>query len=150
MPRFFFFQIPSSPLTRQLPSYERTSVFIYLLYINDTQRKNTDYCILSGISRCGNVASILELDEHLGQEYKVFQHAPVVSDHIYLYYLLNTTSLRSRLFTISIFVQIIFLLSWLVTHETILKFSFTYFISGCSINSRETSSCRLLPVELTQ
>jgi len=26
--------------------------------------------------RCGNVASILELDEHLGQEYKVFQHAP--------------------------------------------------------------------------
>jgi serine/threonine-protein phosphatase 4 catalytic subunit len=27
--------------------------------------------------RCGNVASILELDEHLGQEYKVFQHASV-------------------------------------------------------------------------
>ncbi|KAH9977820.1 Metallo-dependent phosphatase-like protein [Lactifluus volemus] len=26
--------------------------------------------------RCGNVASILELDEHLAQEYKVFQHAP--------------------------------------------------------------------------
>lgn len=29
--------------------------------------------------RCGNVASILELDEHLGQEYKVFHHAPSVS-----------------------------------------------------------------------
>ncbi|KAF7357596.1 Serine/threonine-protein phosphatase [Mycena sanguinolenta] len=27
--------------------------------------------------RCGNVASILELDEHLGQEYKVFSHAPL-------------------------------------------------------------------------
>ena len=30
------------------------------------------------ISRCGNVASILELDEHLGQEYRVFHHAPTV------------------------------------------------------------------------
>jgi serine/threonine-protein phosphatase 4 catalytic subunit len=28
--------------------------------------------------RCGNVASILELDENLGQEYKVFSHAPSV------------------------------------------------------------------------
>lgn len=28
--------------------------------------------------RCGNVASILELDEHLSQEYKVFAHAPPV------------------------------------------------------------------------
>ena len=28
--------------------------------------------------RCGNVASILELDEWLGQEYKVFSHAPLV------------------------------------------------------------------------
>lgn len=28
---------------------------------------------------CGNVASILELDEYLAQEYKVFQHAPSVS-----------------------------------------------------------------------
>ncbi|GAW09397.1 serine threonine specific protein phosphatase [Lentinula edodes] len=27
--------------------------------------------------RCGNVASILHLDEHLSQEYKVFSHAPV-------------------------------------------------------------------------
>jgi serine/threonine-protein phosphatase 4 catalytic subunit len=27
---------------------------------------------------CGNVASILELDEYLAQEYKVFQHAPSV------------------------------------------------------------------------
>jgi len=26
--------------------------------------------------RCGNVASILELDENLRQEYKVFRHAP--------------------------------------------------------------------------
>jgi hypothetical protein len=30
-------------------------------------------------SSCGNVASILVLDEHLAQEYKVFHHAPVVS-----------------------------------------------------------------------
>ena len=29
--------------------------------------------------RCGNVASILELDEHLTQEYKVFHCAPIVS-----------------------------------------------------------------------
>ena len=29
--------------------------------------------------RCGNVASILELDEWGGQEYKVFAHAPPVS-----------------------------------------------------------------------
>ncbi|CCM00290.1 uncharacterized protein FIBRA_02320 [Fibroporia radiculosa] len=28
------------------------------------------------IPRCGNVASILELDDNLGQEYKVFGHAP--------------------------------------------------------------------------
>jgi len=26
--------------------------------------------------RCGNVAAVLELDEHLRQEYKVFPHAP--------------------------------------------------------------------------
>jgi hypothetical protein len=38
--------------------------------------------IAFGYCRCGNVASILELDEHLGQEYKVFQHAPsVCSSH---------------------------------------------------------------------
>lgn len=30
------------------------------------------------ILSCGNVASILELDEYLAQEYKVFQHAPSV------------------------------------------------------------------------
>lgn len=30
------------------------------------------------IHRCGNVASILELDDQLGQEYKVFAHAPSV------------------------------------------------------------------------
>jgi serine/threonine-protein phosphatase 4 catalytic subunit len=29
--------------------------------------------------RCGNVAAVLELDDWLGQEYKVFQHAPAVS-----------------------------------------------------------------------
>jgi hypothetical protein len=33
--------------------------------------------------RCGNVASILELDEHLAQEYKVFQHAPSVSSLLF-------------------------------------------------------------------
>ena len=32
----------------------------------------------SSRNRCGNVASILELDEHLSQEYKVFSHAPSV------------------------------------------------------------------------
>lgn len=32
-----------------------------------------------GYDRCGNVASILDLDEHLAQEYKVFHHAPSVS-----------------------------------------------------------------------
>ena len=32
-------------------------------------------------SRCGNVAAVLELDEHLAQEYKVFHHAQVVSHH---------------------------------------------------------------------
>lgn len=34
-----------------------------------------DVCVWG---RCGNVASILELDEHLAQEYKVFSHAPSV------------------------------------------------------------------------
>lgn len=34
---------------------------------------------LFGEHRCGNVASILELDEYLAQEYKVFSHAPSVS-----------------------------------------------------------------------
>jgi serine/threonine-protein phosphatase 4 catalytic subunit len=29
--------------------------------------------------RCGNVAAVLELDDWLGQEYKVFQHAPAVN-----------------------------------------------------------------------
>jgi hypothetical protein len=29
--------------------------------------------------RCGNVASILEIDENLRQEYKVFENAPHVS-----------------------------------------------------------------------
>jgi hypothetical protein len=29
-------------------------------------------------SKCGNVASTLELDEHLAQEYKVFHHAAAV------------------------------------------------------------------------
>ncbi|KAF8990794.1 Metallo-dependent phosphatase-like protein [Cyathus striatus] len=28
-------------------------------------------------TQCGNIASILELDEHLAQEYKVFSHAPL-------------------------------------------------------------------------
>jgi serine/threonine-protein phosphatase 4 catalytic subunit len=27
--------------------------------------------------RCGNVAAILELDEHLNKEYKIFQAAPM-------------------------------------------------------------------------
>ena len=35
--------------------------------------------------RCGNVASILELDEWLSQEYKVFTHAPPVSSRDLLY-----------------------------------------------------------------
>lgn len=38
--------------------------------------------------RCGNVAAVLELDEHLMQEYKVFQHAPAVRPP-------STRSLRS-------------------------------------------------------
>lgn len=38
-------------------------------------------------ARCGNVASILELDEHLAQEYKVFHHATVVSLQQFAYLL---------------------------------------------------------------
>ena len=34
--------------------------------------------LLTLCTSCGNVASILQLDEHLAQEYKVFQHAAVV------------------------------------------------------------------------
>src|SRR6266567_1691931 len=30
-------------------------------------------------NRCGNVASILQLDEYLGQEYRVFNSAPLAS-----------------------------------------------------------------------
>ena len=37
-------------------------------------------------ARCGNVASILELDESLQQEYKVFQHAPTVRDPCLVYF----------------------------------------------------------------
>jgi hypothetical protein len=44
--------------------------------------------------RCGNVASILELDEHLRQEYKVFSHAPIVSCS----YRLFSLSLHNPLF----------------------------------------------------
>jgi len=44
--------------------------------------------------RCGNVASILELDEHLGQEYKVFSHAPTVSFRPRRYLRLTYHSLR--------------------------------------------------------
>ena len=60
--------------------------------------------ILFGFSRCGNVASILELDEHLGQEYKVFQHAPVVShrsDKLLPINHLIPSSLLARLFPIN-------------------------------------------------
>lgn len=79
VPRFFF-QIPFITADGGNISYE-PSAFIYLFY----KRHNVKMliAILIGFIRCGNVASILELDEHLGQEYKVFQHAPVVSDHIF-------------------------------------------------------------------
>jgi serine/threonine-protein phosphatase 4 catalytic subunit len=41
---------------------------------------STDCLLARSVNiRCGNVASILELDEHLTQEYKVFSHAPPVS-----------------------------------------------------------------------
>jgi hypothetical protein len=33
---------------------------------------------------CGNVASILEFDENLRQEYKVFSHAPSVSSYLFV------------------------------------------------------------------
>ena len=103
--------------------------------------------ILFGFSRCGNVASILELDEHLGQEYKVFQHAPVVSHRFdkllpinHLTVFLPPCSLGCFLL-ISIFVQIISPL--LAGHNETTQI----LISGCSINSRETSSCGLFPIE---
>ena len=34
------------------------------------------------------MASILQLDEHLGQEYKVFSHAPLVSSPFFLHFFL--------------------------------------------------------------
>jgi hypothetical protein len=49
------------------------------------------FCSLALLFRCGNVASILELDEYLGQEYKVFQHAPSVSSLSYLFSALTAT-----------------------------------------------------------
>lgn len=35
-----------------------------------------NYYIVFILSRCGNVAAILELDEHLGKNYKIFDAAP--------------------------------------------------------------------------
>jgi hypothetical protein len=46
--------------------------------------------------RCGNVASILELDENLRQEYKVFRHAPSVRLLIYAYPCFLTILLRTH------------------------------------------------------
>lgn len=73
--------------------------------------------------RCGNVASILELDEHLAQEYKVFHHAAVVRDflghfiHFCRYYLS-------------------------ATHGLLLLFNF----KGRKINTSQTPTCRLLSI----
>ena len=80
MPRFFFQISFITADGGNFPPIE--PVFISLWYKGHNNVKML-IVILFGFSRCGNVASILELDEHLGQEYKVFQHAPVVSDHLF-------------------------------------------------------------------
>jgi hypothetical protein len=41
----------------------------------------TSYMYLYLLCRCGNVAAILELDENLNRNYKIFEAAPQVKDH---------------------------------------------------------------------
>lgn len=119
-----------------------------------------------GFPRCGNVASILELDEHLAQEYKVFQHASVVRPisfrflifHFSLFILQNTLSnLAFGFFPFvdhnfhlgSNYLFFIFPFSCRSTMKQT-KFKKSLFsFPGCSINSRETSPRRLLSVEPT-
>ena len=36
--------------------------------------------------RCGNVAAILEFDEHLRKNYKIFEAAPQVRGSVYIYF----------------------------------------------------------------
>jgi hypothetical protein len=95
---------------RDLPSFYLDHRFILLI------------CTLPfSACRCGNVASILELDEHLAQEYKVFHHAAVVRDflgqfiHLCRYYLTTT-------------------------HGLFLLFDF----KGRKINTSQTPTCGLL------
>jgi hypothetical protein len=84
-------------------------------------------------SRCGNVASILELDEHLGQEYKVFQHAALVS--------ISFTPFESFhplfMFFATFFFQLTFFPGLRVN---------TMFL-GCAIRTSETPASRLLPLK---
>lgn len=58
---------------------ESTLLIFFSISIDTSNYTNAHaYSYILRPHRCGNVASILELDEHLAQEYKVFKHAPSV------------------------------------------------------------------------
>lgn len=59
--------------------FKVTSTKSYLLI-----ELSISWCIASALNRCGNVAAILELDEHLNRKFTVFEAAPPVSLTIYL------------------------------------------------------------------
>lgn len=128
-------------------SHVRLSLFCFVTS-NKINKLLTSF--LPATDRCGNVASILELDEHLGQEYKVFQHAPLVciplfSESSYFGpYSRHTchptihgssSCLPFASFAVS---------SFPICHPIVNGTCLFQFLPGCAINTCKTSSCRLL------
>ena len=69
------------PVRRVVPGFFLEVDFADVWFILCSAPFESSYFSLAWVFSCGNVASILELDENLAQEYKVFQHAPSVSRH---------------------------------------------------------------------
>jgi hypothetical protein len=57
-----------------------------MLYLLLHKILNSLYCLTC---RCGNVAAILELDENLNKQFRVFEAAPHVCAHDIYHYLCN-------------------------------------------------------------
>ena len=93
VPLFFFLStvacntmLTTSYILILLNSMTTSSPFFFTLPLFLSRQSDmpwlSEFLPIKKNSRCGNVASILELDEHLSQEYKVFHHAPMVSQLI--------------------------------------------------------------------